>query len=149
LKAFHPRLIELLEKGKLKSSLVHISLNNQALRDKGVGEMCTLMRGNGMVRILSLWGNGITDVGGATIASMLRHNASVVELNLGKNRIGDGGARALCAALRVNRTVKTIGLMWNQVGEDQVSWRPCLLVGRSVGLTLGWLVYQSIGRSNG
>jgi len=69
-----------------------------------------MLRRNGTLRSLSLWGAGLGDAGAAELAQGLSANDGLTALDLGWNGVGDEGCAALAEALGAgrNETLRTL-----------------------------------------
>ncbi|XP_069465026.1 NACHT, LRR and PYD domains-containing protein 3-like isoform X2 [Ambystoma mexicanum] len=86
---------------RLNSSLAHLYLTYNRLRDSGVKELCEgLKLPSCKIQTLGLLGCSLTAACCADLASVLRVNTTLRDLDLGANSLGDSGVKTLCEGLK-------------------------------------------------
>ena len=96
------------------SSIVHLDLSRNRLRDKGAGAVVKVLGGNSSITRLQLEHNGIGDPGAASLGELLRKHASITDVNLRRNAFTDTGARALVVALHENHALQALDITKNK-----------------------------------
>lgn len=109
-KRVSPRLLH-------NSALRTLSLNQTAISDRLVEDLCRVLATHRGLQSLHLGGNALTDVGGFALSELIRHSGSLASLHASENSIGDEGGAAICLALASPAShVTFLALRVNDVG---------------------------------
>lgn len=94
-----------------------IKISNNAIGDKGVLELASILRSSNALTHLSLDENGVSPSGARELADALKVNTSLKYLSMDSNRIGDDGVSALADSLRVNSTLQFLRCDSNEISD--------------------------------
>lgn len=94
-----------------------IKISNNAIGDKGVLELASILRISNVLKHLSLNENGVGPGGARELADALKVNTCLEHLSLDSNCIGDDGVSALADSLRVNSTLQSLRCDSNEISD--------------------------------
>jgi Ran GTPase-activating protein (RanGAP) involved in mRNA processing and transport len=102
------------------SSLEHLNLAQNQLRDQGVVMIAGALQTNTTLKSLTLAETQMTAVSCSILAASLLQNSTLERLNIADNRVRDEGSISIAAVLKQNTTLTGLNLFGNQITEAGV-----------------------------
>ena len=100
------------------STLTELHLAANSLRDRGIQQLCTSLKGNSVLKLLDVSKNNVSDAGATALGILLSTSSCEIrELCISWNNMRSQGAHMLLTGVEKNKRLRTIDLSWNGMGS--------------------------------